>query len=111
MSTPGISPTTLVSSSLDKVWAQARFRLLTKHRSGIRVLDTSEQVRSFGPEERKPLARLVSFLAGPPGLEPGTSVLETDVLPLNYRPERGRANERLHLFALTERRASISASN
>ncbi len=24
--------------------------------------------------------------AGPPGLEPGTAVLETAVLPLNYRP-------------------------
>ena len=24
--------------------------------------------------------------AGPPGLEPGTSVLETEILPLNYRP-------------------------
>lgn len=27
-----------------------------------------------------------SVLAGPPGLEPGTAVLETAVLPLNYRP-------------------------
>ena len=26
------------------------------------------------------------FSAGPPGLEPGTAVLETAVLPLNYRP-------------------------
>ena len=27
------------------------------------------------------------MLAGPPGLEPGTSVLETEILPLNYGPK------------------------
>ncbi len=26
------------------------------------------------------------YMAGPPGLEPGTSVLETEILPLNYGP-------------------------
>ena len=25
-------------------------------------------------------------LAGPPGIEPGTTVLETDVIPLHHRP-------------------------
>ena len=26
-------------------------------------------------------------LAGPPGIEPGTTVLETDVIPLHHRPK------------------------
>lgn len=29
---------------------------------------------------------IFSFKAGPPGFEPGSSVLETEILPLNYRP-------------------------
>lgn len=50
---------------------------------GFRVLD-ADVPRLLGPQNKKPLARL--HFAGPPGLEPGTSVLETEILPLNYRP-------------------------
>ncbi len=42
----------------------------------------SEAVRLLAPA----VFTLRLKTAGPPGLEPGTVVLETTVLPLNYRP-------------------------
>ena len=44
-------------------------------------LNSAARLRLSSPEKLS-----VNNYAGPPGLEPGTSVLETEILPLNYRP-------------------------
>lgn len=33
------------------------------------------------------------YFAGPPGFEPGTVVLETTIIPFNYRPKLGRIGD------------------
>lgn len=51
----------------------SRFRVLAKHRCGSAIKKNSAQALFF-------------FIAGPRGIEPRLTVLETVVLPLNYRP-------------------------
>lgn len=48
------------------------------------VTNTLVQVSLFRPLQF--FIFLKKMPAGPPGLEPGTLVLETRILPLNYRP-------------------------
>lgn len=41
---------------------------------------------SFDMAPRRMTGRIHYYFAGPPGLEPGTVVLETTIIPFNYRP-------------------------